>query len=110
VAANVAGIDGLGIDDGTEVRLGAEYVFLDMENPFTIRAGVWHDPEHTIRWNGAVTNVSQAINATLFSTGDDELHYALGFGWAFKHWQLDAAADFSDRVNTISMSGVVRWD
>lgn len=110
VAANVAGIDGLGIDDGTEVRLGAEYVFLDMENPFTIRAGVWHDPEHTIRWDGAVTNVSQAINATLFSTGDDELHYALGFGWAFKHWQLDAAADFSDRVNTISMSGVVRWD
>jgi long-subunit fatty acid transport protein len=110
VAAGVAGIDGLGIDDGTEIRLGAEYVFLDMQNPFTIRAGVWLDPEHTIRWDGPVTNVSQAINATLFSTGDDELHYALGFGWAFKHWQIDAAADFSDRVNTISMSGVVRWD
>jgi long-subunit fatty acid transport protein len=110
VAASTAGIDGLGIDDGTEIRFGAEYTFIDMQNPFTIRAGIWLDPEHTIRWNGPVSNVAQAINATLFSTGDDELHYALGFGWAFKHWQLDAAADFSDRVNTISMSGVVRWD
>ncbi len=105
-----AGIDGLRIDDGTEIRLGAEYTFLDMQNPFTIRAGVWHDPEHTIRWRGPVTNLAQAINATLFSAGDDELHYSLGFGWAFEKWQIDAAANFSDRVDTISMSGVVRWD
>jgi long-chain fatty acid transport protein len=100
----------LEVDDGIEVRLGGEYTFTNFKNPFSLRAGVWHDPEHTIRFQGAPGNTTDEIaNAVLFSVGDDELHYSGGFGWAFEKFQLDAAADFSDLVDTYSVSGVWRF-
>ncbi len=103
-------LDPLKVDDGIEVRLGGEYTFTNFQNPFSIRAGVWHDPEHSIRFQGAPgTTVDALANAVLFSIGDDEIHYAGGFGWAFEKFQLDAAADFSDLVDTYSVSGVWRF-
>lgn len=103
-------LDPLEVDDGIEVRLGGEYTFTNFQNPFSVRAGVWHDPEHSIRFKGAPGATADEIaNAVLFSVGDDELHYSAGFGWAFEKFQIDAAADFSDRVDTYSMSGVWRF-
>jgi long-chain fatty acid transport protein len=103
-------LDPLKVDDGIEVRLGGEYTFTNFKNPFSLRAGVWHDPEHTIRFQGTPGSTTDEIaNAVLFSVGDDELHYSAGFGWAFEKFQLDAAADFSDLVDTYSVSGVWRF-
>lgn len=112
-------VDYLAVDDGTEIRLGAEYVF-DTKNHFALRAGVWQDPEHAIRHVGEQVptspddstaekifkNVSNT-RAAFFQPGDDEIHYSIGAGIVFKRLQLDAAMDFSDRVNTLSLSGVV---
>jgi long-chain fatty acid transport protein len=103
-----AEVAGLGIDDGTEIRLGAEYVFADMANPVVIRAGMWRDPEHTIRFEGAVTPANQA-NAQIFSVGDDEMHYTIGLGIAFEKFQVDVAADFSNTYDVYSLSGVYRF-
>ena len=99
------------VDDGTEVRLGAEYVFLNMNRPFILRAGVWRDPDHRLRYDSPrpASNIVQAASSVLFPAGDDEIHYALGFGWAFESFQLDAAADFSDLADIYSVSGVYRF-
>ncbi|MBK6725732.1 MAG: outer membrane protein transport protein [Xanthomonadales bacterium] len=51
-AAGRAAIDPLLTKDDYEVRLGMEYTFTEMEVPLSLRAGVWRDPEHTIRFNG----------------------------------------------------------
>jgi len=110
-------VDYLEVDDGTEIRLGGEYVF-NTKNPFALRAGVWRDPEHVIRHVGEVKitspgdddllfqNISNT-RASFFRPGDDEIHYSIGAGMVFERLQLDAAMDFSDRVNTISLSGVI---
>ncbi|MGA9421075.1 MAG: outer membrane protein transport protein, partial [Rhodanobacteraceae bacterium] len=64
----------LRVSDGTEVHLGAEYTFLTT-HPVNLRAGIWHDPAHSLRYIGApgdgTTGQSQAqvALATLFSQG-----------------------------------------
>jgi long-chain fatty acid transport protein len=105
------GVKPLQIDDGTEIRLGGEYVFAEMQNPFVVRAGVWRDPEHTVRFRGEPdpAGLNAEANALLFSIGDDEIHYTLGFGIAFDNFQIDAAADFSDPYDVYSVSGVYRF-
>ena len=110
-------VDYLAVNDGTEIRLGGEYVF-NTKNHFALRAGVWHDPEHVIRHVGEIRETSlddddlvlqntSNTRATFFQPGDDEIHYSIGAGMVFKRLQLDAAMDFSDRVNTFSLSGVL---
>lgn len=103
----------LSIDDGTELRLGAEYTFLESENLWALRGGIWRDPEHTIRFRGQpdVNPQSNALsNAVLFSSGDDEMHYTFGVGALFGKFQIDAAADFSENIDIFSISGVIRFD
>ena len=104
------GLDPLQIDDGVEVRLGMEYTFTEMKVPLSLRAGIWQDPEHTIRFRGEPSLEGDAVaNAVLFSTGDDQLHTSVGFGWACEKVQIDAAFDASDRNETVALSGVVRF-
>ncbi len=105
----------LEVDDGTEIRFGVEYAFLNMQRPLFLRAGAWRDPDHRIRNDQVDDCVSNdpgffnCLDATLFAPGDDEWHYSLGLGWAFEKFQIDAAADFSDLVDTYSVSGVLRF-
>ncbi len=103
------------VDDGTEVRFGVEYAFLNMQRPLFLRAGAWRDPDHRIRIDDTSDCLStnqgffNCLDATLFAQGDDEWHYSLGLGWAFEKFQIDAAADFSELVDTYSVSGVLRF-
>lgn len=102
-------------DDVFEPRLGAEYVFDDMTYPLSIRGGIWREEQHTLRFEVdperfGVDEVDEARGtAILFSGGDDELHLAAGFGLAFERFQVDFAYDRSDRQDTMSLSGVVRF-
>lgn len=110
-AAGRAALEPLLTKDDYEIRLGAEYTFTEMEVPLSLRAGVWRDPEHTVRFNGLPNPAfgDAVANAVLFSHGDDEMHASLGFGWAFEKFQLDAAFDTSERNQTLSISGVLRF-
>jgi long-chain fatty acid transport protein len=96
-------------ESGIELRLGAEYVFADFATPFTLRGGVWRDPDHRFAFEGVPANRIEFIDSLLFPKGDAEMHYALGLGWAFEKLQIDAGADFSNPVKTYSVSGVVRF-
>ena len=96
-------------DSAVELRLGAEYVFSDFNTPFTVRGGVWRDPDHRFAFQGTPTTEAQFVDSILFPQGDSEMHYTLGLGWAFERVQIDAGADFSDLIKTYSVSGVVRF-
>jgi long-subunit fatty acid transport protein len=95
--------------DGTEVRLGGEYVFTQFANPFSLRGGLWREPEHALVATGPVDDPNVDVDRAFFRSGSDEMHYTLGLGWAFPRFQFDLAADWSDNVNSYSASGVVRF-
>ena len=103
------------IDDVFEPRLGMEYIFADMKFPVALRLGTWYEENHTLRFQGEVgTGSSDAdlvsqLNAVVFSTGDDEMHYSAGLGIVFSSFQVDAAFDMSDRQDIFSLSGVWRF-
>lgn len=100
----------LRLEDGTEVHLGAEYTFAGMKHPFSLRGGVWHDPRHSVRFDGVPQDLDQAALAALFAGGRGaDNHYSIGGGWAFSKFQLDFAGDWSDGVDTYSVSGVYRF-
>ena len=92
-------------DDGDELRLGAEYAFLDLKPVLAIRAGVWLDPDHRFR----SIHPYNPDHRALFQPGEDEVHVALGLGLAFTSFQIDLAADFSDLVDTVSLSVIYNF-
>ena len=85
------------IEDALEFHLGAEYLFLESSPLLAVRWGVWLDPDHLVR-------ISPDIDL-----GSDEVHFALGLGAAFERFQIDLAADFSDLVDTLSLSTIVSF-
>jgi long-subunit fatty acid transport protein len=95
-----SGDDELHIDDANELHLGGEYAFLKLAPIVSLRAGVWLDPEHQISYVGDDNYVADAV----LTPGDDQVHYAAGVGLAFERFQLDLAADFSELVDTVSLS------
>jgi len=97
------------INDGDEYHIGLEYGFIKMANPLLLRAGAWLDPAHATTYSGAdliLQALWSAANAT-----NDQWHYTggLGFVLAQGKFQVDLAADISDRVDTYSLSGVYRF-
>ena len=90
--------------DADEIHLGAEYQFLATRWPLALRAGVYRDPEHRIRYGGDSPTLR-----VRFRPGEDETHYSVGAGLVLGRAQLDAAADFSRSVETLSLSMVARF-
>jgi len=104
----------LSIDDGTEIRVGAEYALIELSTPLFLRAGVWRDPDHRLAYDGArpsncTTQFDDCLAATLYTRGSDETHYSAGLGWAFAKGELNFAADWSSLVDTYTVSGVIRF-
>jgi long-chain fatty acid transport protein len=104
------------IKDGTELRLGGEYLFADFTHPFFVRGGIWRDPDHRLSVRAtnpaAIPGVdpdNAILDAGEFRPDDAQIHYALGIGWAFDTFQLDAGLDLSKRNDTIAVSGVWRF-
>ncbi|MGB6335084.1 MAG: outer membrane protein transport protein [Thermoanaerobaculia bacterium] len=89
----------LSIEDGNEYHLGGEYVFLDSTPMVALRAGAWLDPDHEVSYSG-----DNYVAAALLQPGDENIHYAAGLGLAFKRFQVDIGVDFSDLVDTASLS------
>ncbi len=92
------------IDDGNELHLGAEYVFLDATPIIAVRLGTWLEPDHQMR----VTS-DDLFERALLPRGDDEMHYSAGLGVAMQRFQIDLAADFADRVDTVSLSAIYNF-
>ena len=97
------GIDDRAVDDVDELHLGAEYVFLNPTSIIAVRLGAWLEPDHQIR---ATITESSPVDRALHLRGEDEMHYAVGLGVALQNFQIDLAADFADRVDTVSLSAI----
>ncbi len=94
------------VDDGDEFHAGAEYVLVRATPFVAFRVGAWIDPDHRFRAN---PGRGDAFERALFRGGDDELHLAAGLGLAFSTFQLDLSVDFSDLVDTASLSAIYQF-
>jgi long-chain fatty acid transport protein len=95
------------VDDGNEVRAAAEYLFTDLPAPLSalaLRGGVWHDPDHRIRYVGPFS-----ADTVLYPKGDSTLHVSGGAGVVFEKVQFDVGFDRSDLVTTFAVSAVLRF-
>lgn len=90
-------------EDVHELRLGFEYQGLHWRRPVALRLGVWRDGDHRIRYFG-----ERQVSLARFRAGREEIHVAGGLGVVLGRLQLDVAVDFSDPVDTVSLSTVVR--
>lgn len=91
------------VDDATELHLGFEYAFLDVTPLIVLRAGIWYDPDHKIRFEG-----DDLLFKALFRSGSDEVHYAAGFGLVSGRLVVDLGFDYSDRLSTAAISMTFR--
>jgi len=80
------------LDDADELHLGVEYVFLKISPIVALRAGLWKDPDHQIR-----SEEDDPLERALLPGGNDEVHFSVGAGVAFKNLQWDL-------VDTASLS------
>lgn len=93
------------VDDADELHLGFEYVILTPGVIIPLRLGVWHDPDHKIRYEGQF-----AEEKAYFRGGEDELHYTAGIGIVVgTPFEVNLAYDHSKPVKTVSVSAVVRF-
>lgn len=88
--------------DGDEFRLGAEYAFVRSDPLVAARLGLWQDPDH----RAYATEASTLYERVLLQPDKDQIHYALGVGVAFERFQIDLGADFSELVDTVSISAI----
>lgn len=97
------------LDDAHELRLGLEHlILLDRGNSVALMAGAWLDPDHALVFEGGCT--PNCFRPAYFrASGDDEVHVSAGLGVKLGAVELDAAADLSDRIDTFSVSTVVRF-
>jgi hypothetical protein len=97
-------LDDQTIDDADELHLGAEYVFLDSTPIIALRLGTWYEPDHQMR-----PTIDDPWLEAMTVEGDDEFHFAAGLGLAMERYQFDLAMDFSDRLDTVSLSAVFNF-
>jgi long-subunit fatty acid transport protein len=100
------------LNDSNEIRFGGEYLMLLPENrALSFRGGIWHDPSHQQYFDGdPVTGLPAPRWAILHPRRDGSVHVTGGIGFVTRrHFQLDAAVDFSDVVDTLSISTVLRF-
>jgi len=91
----------VGMDDANELHLGVEYVFLATNPLIALRAGLWHDPDHRFRYEGA-----DPFPRALYQPGEDALHISLGVGIAFRRFQIDIGVDLADLTDQFAASAI----
>ena len=101
LSAAALGADRLSLSDVSELHVGAEYAFLRLDPVLAVRVGAWLDPDHRLCGAAADSAYPCATGAR-----SDEGHVTLGFGMAFKRFQLDLAVDGSRTEVTSSISGI----
>jgi long-chain fatty acid transport protein len=98
---NSIGLDDQTIDNANELHLGAEYVFLESTPILAVRLGAWLEPDHQMR-----ATTDDPFTRAMLPGGSDDLHYTAGLGVAVQNFQIDFGVDFSDRVDTVSLSAI----
>ena len=95
-------------EDGNEIRAAAEYLFTGVPEPlraFAIRAGVWRDPDHRIRYSGPFSTDTVLYASPI----EDETHVTAGAGVVFDKLQIDFGFDRAENVKTLAVSASFRF-
>ncbi len=102
-------------DDADELHLGLEYEAPRHWRPLVaLRLGVWNERDSRIRFEGPCEQVGKSLRddcyrrQVQFRPGEDAQHYSGGIGLVFGGIELNVAVDFSERVDTLSVSTVYR--
>lgn len=101
LTAATLGTDRLALSDASEFHVGAEYAFLRVDPVLAARLGAWLDPDHRLCGEAAGSPYQCAAGVR-----SDDVHVTLGFGMAFRRFQLDLAVDASRSEVTSSISGI----
>lgn len=104
----IEALHGYGVDDGTEWHAGIEY-YIPVKASVALRAGWWRDPAHSIEWRGPVATRHEAAAMILFPESAADDHYTVGIGVSWPLFQIDAAWDHGQRLQTGSISFVARF-
>lgn len=94
-------VSDLSLNDGNEVHIGFEYVFLATRPLLAVRAGMWTDPNHRATYVGP-----RPYDRALLPARDDDLHVTMGVGIAFRNSQIDIGIDVADTVKRLSISTI----
>jgi len=102
------------IEDGIELRAGVQYTIETAAWLPRLRAGIWSDPDHTVKYTPAGADhpelrVKDELMSVALSTGKRETHYTAGVGLTFApalEWNF--GADFAASTTTISTSIIYR--
>ena len=84
-------------EGGSEFHLGAEYAVLRWKPVVAFRFGFWREPSR----DRHLTIAPDVVDTT---STDARTHVALGFGLAFKRFQIDAGLDASEDTAIASLS------
>lgn len=84
-------------EGGSEFHIGAEYAVLRWKPVVAFRLGFWSEP-------GRDRHLTIAPDVVVTSSSISRTHIALGFGFAFKRFQIDAGADITDGAAIGSLS------
>ena len=99
------------VPDSNEIHFGAEYVFAGARLQPAIRGGVWYDPDHSVQYTPFNDNSpTDLLFIQAFSLGEDQVHYAGGFGLAInQRFEVNVGADFASSRRTASVSSIFRF-
>lgn len=89
------------LQDGDELRVGVEYVFLRTRPLVAVRGGIWRDPKHRFEYSG-----DDPFSQALYQPGKDTVHLSVGAGVALKNFQIDLGADLSDLADSYALSAI----
>lgn len=113
------------IDDALNPHLGAEYVVLADTSPLSVRAGVWWERGHRLKYVGHASEVridlvpgvvtlvvpgetTDNIRKMLYPGGGSQQHYTAGIGFVVGKLQFDAAYDYSKWNRQFALSAIYR--
>lgn len=99
------------VDNATEVHAGVEYMIPFGERFLALRAGVYNEPDHTIRFTGTTGDpVHDIFEREISPGGEDQIHITGGVGLVVSdRFQIDTAANIADRSTQLSLSAVYRF-
>ncbi len=99
------------VNNATEVHFGVEYILTIAERFLALRAGVYNDPEHTIRFTGSTGNgFFDFLGKAQFPGDDEQIHMTGGLGFIVNdHLQVDTAANIAEKDTQLSLSAVYRF-
>lgn len=111
VESGMATKDNYTIENATEIHVGAEYVLPLGKRFLALRTGIYHEPDHTIRFTGTTGDPEyDSIYRELFPGAADQWHVTGGIGLVVNNrFQVDTAVNIAENAQQFSFSAVYRF-